>query len=108
MTETIRGGILDTAKSLTEGSRNEVYGDPVRNMECFAKMVEGYLYGLGWTGPEPLDCVDGSEIMSLSKKARVTANKKHADTYPDDCAYAAIAGECAAALFPGLGQEFKR
>lgn len=37
---TVRGTILERAKQLTEGDRNQVYGCPVNGMELLAKMTE--------------------------------------------------------------------
>ena len=91
MTETIRGGILDTAKSLTEGDRNKTYGDPKENLECFMNLVVVYLN----SSKKRSKAVDGAIIMCLAKISRIAANASHTDNYVDLAAYAAIAGECA-------------
>jgi Domain of unknown function (DUF6378) len=88
---TLRGDILDKAKSLTNDVRNEIYGDPHDNLSCFAELVTAYLRGTSM----PLDASDGAIIMCLAKISRIAVGKSHADNYFDLAAYAAIAGECA-------------
>ena len=87
-TKTVRGQILETAKSLTESRRNQTYGDPKANMGRFAALVSAYL-GV------PVSAVQASIICALLKVSRIAVNEKHADNYFDFAAYAAIAGECA-------------
>ena len=94
-TKTVRGQILETAKSLTESQRNQVYGDPKDGMTCFARLVAAYLSGKYTAADGPITHVDGSVIACLLKISRIAANPKHMDSYVDLAAYAAIAGECA-------------
>lgn len=89
-----RSNILQAGLNLTNGTRNEAYGDPHPNLTTFAHLVNVYLKGLGWTGPK-LDATDGSIIMALAKISRVAVNKGHNDNYVDGAVYMAIAGECA-------------
>lgn len=92
-----RVAILEKASALTAGDRNASYGDPHTNLTTFAKLVEAYLRGRGWSGP-PLDSVDGSIIMVQTKVSRIAVNQDHDDNYVDGAAYMAIAGECAAKI----------
>lgn len=95
ITKTVRGEILNTAKSLTEGDRNKAYGSPHENLTCYAGLVENYLQ---LRGSENLTSVDGAILNVLAKVSRVAANPNHPDNYVDMAAYAAIAGECAEEL----------
>lgn len=92
MDETIRGQILDTARSLTTGDRNKSYGPPKDNLTTYANLCEAYLHGKG--KDNVLDAVDGAIFMVLAKVSRIAANRGHKDNYVDGAAYMAIAGEC--------------
>lgn len=92
----IRQNILETAANLTNGDRNKSYGEPIDNMEVFAKLVGAYLTCKKETdGGADLrvDEVDAAVIMVLSKIGRIAMNRGHADNYVDGAAYMAIAGE---------------
>lgn len=92
---TIRGEMLDRAKTLTEGDRNASYGDPYINMLAFADLIEGYLRARGVEFTVTAE--DAAWIMVLAKLARCHDPKLpfHLDNYTDAAAYAAMAGECA-------------
>lgn len=90
-----RGEILETARKLTERDRNQSYGDPKVNLNCYAQMVTAYLNGKFAEGDSGLNAVDGAIFMILAKVSRVAMNQNHPDNYLDMAAYAAIAGECA-------------
>jgi hypothetical protein len=94
---TIRGQILRDAIGLTEGDRNATYGDPVKNLTCYAQLVTAYINGLQIDQAD-LDAVDGAILMALAKISRIAVNKGHRDNYTDLSAYAGIAGECAERL----------
>lgn len=93
---TIRGDILEEAKVLTEGDRNETYGDPEDNMCVFSGLVYAYITGrmASSFGLSRLESFDGAVIAGLLKISRIAANPLHEDNYVDLAAYAAIAGEC--------------
>lgn len=98
--QTERGKILETALNLTEGDRNNTYGDPHDNLTCFAKLCDAYMGGRlrSVKTPKKTTSVDAAIFMVLAKVSRVAANQNHADNYTDMAAYAAIAGECAKRL----------
>lgn len=94
---TLRGTILERAKQLTEGDRNQTYGEPKPNLQCFADMINAYLecktINEGEVGK--LTATDASMILVLLKISRVAANPQHADNFVDMAAYSGIGGECA-------------
>lgn len=94
--ETIRGQILDTAKSLTTGDRNKSYGPPIDNLTTYANLCTAYIFGKGGNENDllALDAVDAAVLMVLAKVSRIAANRGHKDNYVDGAAYMAIAGEC--------------
>jgi hypothetical protein len=94
---TIRGQILRDAIGLIEGDRNATYGDPVKNLTCYAQLVTAYINGLQIDQAD-LDAVDGAILMALVKISRIAVNKGHRDNYVDLSAYAGIAAECAERL----------
>lgn len=85
--------ILETGINLTTGDRNNTYGEPHHNLTTYAKLIESYLYGLGYE--VELDATDGAMFMQLAKTSRVAVNKQHMDNYVDGAVYFAIGGECA-------------
>lgn len=96
---TIRGDILTQAKALTDGDRNEAYGDPWENLTDCGGLWTAYLIGKfrGRTVDELnvlLDAEDVAHFNVLQKMARTFAPGYRADTYVDQAAYSAIAGEC--------------
>lgn len=91
---TPRGHILEHARKLTEGDRNQEYGRPIESIQAFIDLVNAYLKNRP-EGYGPLDLVDGAIIYEMTKISRIAKNKQHSDNYPDGSAYMAIAGECA-------------
>lgn len=87
---TIRGGVLDEAKRLTEGDRNESYGSPVPNMQHIADIYNAI------TG-QSVSARDVALMHQATKLARRYHNPLHRDSYVDNCAYAGIEFECALA-----------
>lgn len=91
--ETIRGHVLDTAKKLTEGDRNEVHGDPYPQFCTFAGLLTEYLSAsLG--ADIHVKPHDAAMIMQLYKITRIAGNPTHRDSHFDNCAYGAIVAEC--------------
>jgi len=90
---TIRGEILDGAKKLTEGDRNEVHGDPYPQFNTFANLISAYLSASSGTmiGVAPHDA---AMILQLYKICRIAHNPTHTDSHLDNCAYGAIVAEC--------------
>jgi hypothetical protein len=92
-----RTAILEKANTLTTGDRNESYGSPLPNMECYTALMEGFLKGT--SGKAMPAGVFASVIHCLNKISRIAANPAHMDNYVDLAAYAGIAGECASFAF---------
>lgn len=85
-----RAVVLDTARDMTCGDRNAVYGEPVANMQHIADIFNAI------TGRD----LSGREIALVhqaTKLARRAKNVTHMDSYVDGAAYAGIEYECALA-----------
>lgn len=89
---TIRGDILRRGVEITEGSRNEAYGDPVTNLGLAGELkalCRSYAIPGNMTHAE-VEAID----LVLTKVARVyTGRKRGKDTYTDGATYFAIAYE---------------
>ena len=83
-----RANILDTAKELTCGDRDQDYGSPVPNHIDIARGWE-VLLGTKITPAQVALC------MVWVKACRTKTSPQRRDHYDDMAAYAAIAGECA-------------
>ena len=85
-----RAVVLDTARDLTCGDRNDAYGEPVANMQRIAGIFNAI------TGRD----LSGREIALVhqaTKLARRAMNTTHKDSYVDGAAYTGIEYECALA-----------
>ena len=85
--------LMEAGIKATAGDRNKTYGNPWDNMTNTAQLFEAYLdakYGLG----TKLVGEDVAHLMQLVKIARTFNTGYHADSYTDNAAYGAIAGEC--------------
>jgi hypothetical protein len=95
----IRKEILEAATRHTCGDRDMEYGPPFDNLTACAALFTAYLHGR-FTGSalDPnqviLNAHDVAQLMVLIKMSRTFAGKIKRDTYEDQSAYAAIAGEC--------------
>jgi hypothetical protein len=87
---TTRGAILDEAKYLTEGDRNDAYGDPVENQQQIADIFNAV------TGHN-ISARDVAIMHQATKMARRYKNPLHRDSYVDGPAYTGIEYECALA-----------
>ena len=86
---TDRTHILDTAKNLITGPRQEEYGDPAENFQHIADRWS-QLLGV------KIDSWKVALMMADLKIARMaTTGKPHEDSLVDICGYAAIAAELA-------------
>ena len=91
--ESERGRLLDAAKKLTCGDRNEAYGPPYENLSDCAALWETYMNAKrGYT--IRIFAEDVAWMMVLLKMTRSFQPGYHPDNYLDASAYAAIAGEC--------------
>lgn len=89
-----RAEILDTAKSIVGGDREQDYGSPEDNFRCIAELWSAYL-GTGLTA------VDVAAMMALLKIARVASGHGKADNWIDLAGYAACGGEIEGRVFGG-------
>ena len=87
-----RADILDRAKVLTCGDRENTYGPPTEDYRDVAAMASAML---SHKLKEPLTAHEAALFMALVKIRRCAHNPGHADSYDDGAAYIAIAGECA-------------
>lgn len=78
----------DAAQAIADRASTRDCPDGERSM---ARCVAAFnaLYGHQLTEEQ------GWQFMSLLKKSRAAAGRKHLDDYIDDSAYSALAGECA-------------
>jgi len=83
---TVRGEVLEEARALTEGERNDTYGDPYHEYTRLASMAAAAT-GLPLTAPDIL------KIMLLMKINRMASSPGHRDNYVDAAAYSAILWE---------------
>jgi hypothetical protein len=86
--------ILDKAKELVSGDRNQKHGDKVSNHENIARLWTSYLQNKTKINIVVLP-EDVANLMILLKVARTQAGEHNLDDYVDTCGYASIAGEIA-------------
>lgn len=88
---TIRGDTLREAIRLTEGNRQQAYGDPAITLSCMGLLKTIYRtfsrdkYSLAH---------DEAVEAALIKIARIATGSFHPDNYVDGAGYIAIAAEC--------------
>jgi len=75
--------VLDEAKVIIEGDREQTYGDPSVNLRRIAAMWSAHL---GMKVTEDDVCL----MMILVKVARLKNTPKHHDSQVDICGYAAL------------------
>lgn len=93
-----RTAVLDTAKELITGPREQEYGTPQANFEAIAAMWNVMLAGkLKSVGDCPISAVDVALCMVAVKMARARVTPEKGDTYIDMAGYAALAAELAGA-----------
>ena len=80
-----RTEILETAKHLVNGSRQDDYGDAAESFQCIAEMWSAYL-GVAVSGR------DVCNMMALLKIARLR-NGPHEDSSIDGAGYLALGAE---------------
>ena len=81
-----RGEVLDEAKKIIGGERQDSYGSPKDNFQRIAKLWSIYI------GKELTD-IDVANMMILMKVARHKSGKFKLDNFIDICGYAALAAE---------------
>lgn len=83
---TARGHILEQAKSIINGARQDEYGTPENSFEAIAAFWSTY------KGVE-FSAHDVSMMMALLKIARIKSGSGKTDSYVDLCGYAALAAD---------------
>lgn len=97
MTEvTRREAVLDTAKTLVMGDRNNQYGPPTQDFEKIAKMlsVQGFRFVDSGGFPRELEAHHVAMMMVTLKLARLSWDPGKFDSWIDIAGYAACGWEC--------------
>lgn len=85
--------VLDKAKEIIYGDREEAYGNPRFNLDTIAQFWTVYLHRLfaswGIEGAK-LSGEDVAQLMILLKTARLIHNPTHVDSLVDQAGYAAL------------------
>lgn len=92
-----RASILDSAKEIVTGEREQQYGKPEDNFRMIGNLWEIYLKARCLDHDGGLDILpeDVAMMMSLLKIARIASGNYKVDSFVDLAGYAACAGECA-------------
>ena len=93
MTETTtRGAVLDEAKGLITGDRNNTYGPPHQDFQRSADAATAY----GYRGPDgrDLEAHDIALLVTLVKISRLMWTPDKRDSWVDIAGYAACGYEC--------------
>jgi hypothetical protein len=87
-----RAEILDEAKHLITGDRNNQYGPPTQDFDRTAKLLNA----LGYRGPGDRDIMkhDIAVIMAMLKHSRRVHQWRKRDSWVDDIGYEACGWEC--------------
>lgn len=92
-TSDAQDNILDEAKRIIYGDREEAYGSPRFNLDTIAQFWSVYLHRLfhswGIEGAN-LKAEDVAQMMILLKTARLIHNPTHKDSLTDQAGYAAL------------------
>jgi hypothetical protein len=92
----VRADLLAGAERAVNGDRDIDYGDPVRDFERQAVMIQAYLEGIiEHRGELRIDPADIAAIMVIVKTARLVTNPAKMDTWMDIAGYAACGWDCA-------------
>ena len=83
---TRRAEVLDMAKELITGDRNQDYGDPMSNFYDIARLWSQYLGTV-------LSVADVAAMMVLLKVARLKRDQTKLDSWVDIAGYAACGAE---------------
>lgn len=101
MPEIVRRDLLAKADRAVNGDRNKDYGDPTRDFERQAVMVQAYLEGIVETrGELCIEPHDIAAIMTIVKVARLVTSPDKEDHWVDIAGYAACGWDCAVARQP--------
>lgn len=81
--------IIDKAKTLVDGDRRSVYGDPIANFTAIARLWSTFLNTKFGFDPE-LGPTDVAQMMMLLKQARLMNSPTHEDSLIDLVGYGLI------------------
>ena len=82
--------VLEFAKEVIYGDREQTYGDPGKNLRTVADYWNTYLVSKGFDFLEGLDYDDVCNMMVLLKVARLGNTPGHYDSMVDICGYTAL------------------
>lgn len=99
-----RGEILDMAKKIVTGEREQQYGKPEDNFRLIGELWEIYLRNRCGCEIDVL-AEDVAIMMAVMKIARIMTGIYKEDSYIDLCGYAACAGEIAAMKAKDVPEE---
>ena len=85
-----RDAILDTAKQMVSGDREQDYGSPENNFTRIANLWNSYLCGRMYSAIYPKDV---AAMLALLKIARIASGNAKDDNWVDLAGYAACGGE---------------
>lgn len=88
--EEVRGSVLDEAKSVINGERQDMYGNPEYSFDVIAELWSTYLR-------QKITSKDAAVLMALMKIARIKTGTDKRDSYVDACGYLALAADMAEA-----------
>lgn len=90
--ETVRGSVLDEAKGLITGDRNNTYGPPHQDFQRSADAATAF----GYKGPggRDLQAHDIAILVGLVKISRLMWTPGKRDSWVDLAGYAACGYEC--------------
>lgn len=87
--------ILETAKTVVTGQREDTYGGPEDSFRLTAELWEPYLRAkcVSLDADVSLEPEDVAIMLALLKVARLAASPGHTDSWVDLAGYAACGGE---------------
>ena len=83
-----RNNVIEQAKKLINGDREQTYGDPLLSHDRIGRGWEAIL------GIKDISASTVALMMSWLKISRIVSNKKQKDSYVDAIGYMALAFEC--------------
>lgn len=86
----VRGAILDEAKKIINGERQDQYGNPEDNFSIITEFWGVYNKARKGASDRPLDT---AMKMALLKVARIATGTGTADSFTDACGYIALAAD---------------
>ena len=87
-----RGKVLDKAKEIINGARQDEYGNPENSFNLIARYWQTYLNARAGSGHIicPLEGKDVAMMMAMFKLARLQGQKYTEDSVVDACGYLAL------------------